>query len=382
MDKKLFWLISIAVPTIIALSFFLFKFDGQITGFFRIGSEFPHSPYLNLDTAFIFAGERGHDGQQFLTIAFDPGLHHAGSIAALDFPAYRYRRILYPLLGYVLGFGQRSLIPYGMVLINVFALINLLYWTKQYLQLDDRPPWQALLILMLPSVWITLSLSTAELLSSTLLVTSLYFYQRGKFFRAGVFIALSCLTRETMLLMWAAIVIAAIWETDWERKTWPKILPLLGAGLPSVSWGLYTKIQFATDADTSVLKNFSYPFLGVVQKLQLLRNSELSFKQLYEMYSFSLLILVLILLVGMTVYNYQRPKTLFLCSLLITCLFLSLSPVVLGYYLDYSRVLVDAYLLLLLAPGLGDYPNVTSWARLTLLIGALPLSLGFLVASS
>jgi hypothetical protein len=61
----------------------------------------------------------GYDGQMFLSLGLDPGLRHEGTIAALDLPLYRYRRILYPLLGYLLGLGNPALIPYSMVAINL-----------------------------------------------------------------------------------------------------------------------------------------------------------------------------------------------------------------------------------------------------------------------
>ena len=80
--------------------------DGNVTGFFRIGSEFSLSPFLNPDKILTFKGEIGYDGQQFLSIALDPGLANESTILSLDNPAYRYRRILYPLLGYLFGGGN------------------------------------------------------------------------------------------------------------------------------------------------------------------------------------------------------------------------------------------------------------------------------------
>jgi hypothetical protein len=82
-----------------------------------------------------------------------------------------------------------------------------------------------------------LKLLCSELLRSFLLITSLYFYKKEKCVIAGVAIALSCLTRETMLLMWVALVLGRLWA----GKSWKQITPLVLAGLPSIVWGTYTE---------------------------------------------------------------------------------------------------------------------------------------------
>lgn len=64
----------------------------------------------------------GYDGQFYAQLAvagnpFDPGLRRA-----LDSPPYRSRRILLPLLAYVVGLGQPRWV------LNVYALANLVAW--------------------------------------------------------------------------------------------------------------------------------------------------------------------------------------------------------------------------------------------------------------
>jgi hypothetical protein len=41
----------------VVIYFYYFKFSGNITGFFRIGSVLPLSPFLIPDQTFIFQGE-------------------------------------------------------------------------------------------------------------------------------------------------------------------------------------------------------------------------------------------------------------------------------------------------------------------------------------
>ena len=120
------WYLSVGIALMVAIavgSYLLWgKFDGNITGFFRIGSELPLSPFLESSKTLMFQGELGYDGQQFLSIALDPGLSNPDTIAALDHPAYRYRRIVYPLLGYCLGWGNPGWIPWALVAVNIVAI--------------------------------------------------------------------------------------------------------------------------------------------------------------------------------------------------------------------------------------------------------------------
>src|SRR5579871_4588194 len=53
----------------------------------------------------------GYDGQFDYYIALDP----ANAPLHLDVPAYRYQRVLYPMLARVVVLGQASLIPYALV---------------------------------------------------------------------------------------------------------------------------------------------------------------------------------------------------------------------------------------------------------------------------
>ncbi|WLT36996.1 hypothetical protein NON20_13125 [Synechocystis sp. B12] len=80
-------LVALGLAIAVAGYFYWAKFDGQITGFFRIGSVLPLSPLLNPAETLIYQGELGYDGQQFLTIALDPGLQNDDSIAPLIIPA-------------------------------------------------------------------------------------------------------------------------------------------------------------------------------------------------------------------------------------------------------------------------------------------------------
>lgn len=134
--------IAALVTLAVASYFYWGKFQGNITGFFRIGDVLPFSPYLDASKAMIATGELGYDGQQFLTLAFDPWVRNPLTLEALDNPVYRYSRILYPLLGHGLALGRPALIPYSLVLINLVCL-PLMVWRMAWGLGNECRQWAA-----------------------------------------------------------------------------------------------------------------------------------------------------------------------------------------------------------------------------------------------
>ena len=148
------------------------KYGGNPTGLARIGDQLPLSPRLQGADLVILKGKRGNDGQQFLSLALDPLQQLPGTSAALDNPIYRGKRLLFPLLAWLAGLGQPALIPWSLGLINVALIGCCGALVAAWAQLEQRSPQWGLAVLALPSYWVTLSLDTADLLATTLLLAS------------------------------------------------------------------------------------------------------------------------------------------------------------------------------------------------------------------
>ncbi|OLT59148.1 AZOBR_p60025 family cell surface glycopolymer formation protein [Moorena bouillonii] len=365
-----------AVLVLVIVSFFYFvKFEGNITGFFRIGSLFPISPYLNSDQVLIYQGEQGYDGQQFLTIALDPWLENSGTIEAITPPQYRYRRILYPLLGYLLGFGNPQLIPYAMVGINCLAIILIVFVSSLYFKRYSGRTWHSLLVLSIPGVWMVLSLSTADLISSLLLVTAIYFYRNEKPIYTAIAIAAACLTRETMLLMWLAILLTSIWERKGRQ-----LQHLLWAWIPVAGWAIYVFYRLEVQENLEGSENFGYPLFGIGQKLINSLTGGLGGKNLFEAYSFALLIAAFLVTILLASQSLRENKVILISAIIYAVLFSMTSMTILGYYLDYSRVYLDIYFLLLLSTSYSK--RYLSYLKNIVMAGASLASITYLLAHS
>lgn len=345
-------LISVLIVISIILYLYIFKFSGNITGFFRIGSVLPLSPFLNPDQTFVFKDELGYDGQQFLSLALDPFLTDLDTLESLDQPVYRYRRIFYPLLSYLLGFGNPVLIPYVMVAINAIAIILIVWLASLYFKTQGFKLNQALFTLCIPGVWIVLSLSTSDLLTGLFFVATFYFYTQNKPIYTSLMVSLACLTRETMLLLWLALVFTVI-----LRKKYDYLKFLALAFIPPLVWNLYVlSLNLLGSPGTG---NFGFPLWGIVQKLMGLITGGISGNKLFEAYLFILLILAFALTLWLAYRNQSQTALLLISGLMYLGMFIMSSLYILNYYLDYSRVFIDVYLLALLSLNISQFPYKT-----------------------
>lgn len=342
---------AIAVISVI-IYFYYFKFSGNITGFFRIGSVLPLSPFLIPDQTFIFQDELGYDGQQFLSLALDPFLHDLDTLESLDHPAYRYRRILYPLLSYLLGFGNTQIIPYVMVAINAIAILLIIWVTGLYFKSYSIKVNQALFVLAIPGVWIVLSLSTSDLLASLFFVSAFYFYQNNKPIYMSLMVSLGCLTRETLLLLWISLVFSAILQ---RKHLYFKYLGM--AIIAPLAWNFY--VIFLGLNGASGTGNFGSPFFGIIQKILSLFTEKFSPKTLFEAYLFILVILAFALALMLAYPDRLVNRPLQICTLMYLGMFSMSSLLILNYYLDYSRVFLDVYFLALLSINFRSFPAKT-----------------------
>ena len=342
---------AIAVISVI-IYFYYFKFSGNITGFFRIGSVLPLSPFLIPDQTLIFQDELGYDGQQFLSIALDPFLQDLDTLASLDHPAYRYRRILYPLLSYLLGFGNAQIIPYVMVAINAIAILLIIWVTGLYFKSYSANVNQALFVLAIPGVWIVLSLSTSDLLAGLFFVSAFYFYQNNKPIYMSLMVSLGCLTRETLLLLWISLVFSAMWQ---KKDSYFKYLGL--ALIPPLAWNIYVILLGLNGAPGT--GNFGTLIFGIVQKFLSLFTEKFSPKTIFEAYLFILLILAFALVFWLSFPRRSANRPLLVCGLIYLGMFSVTSLLILNYYLDYSRVFLDVYFLALLSINFRSSPRKT-----------------------
>jgi hypothetical protein len=185
----------------------------------------------------------GYDGQQSYAIALDP----FGPAQGLDFPAYRYLRILFPLFAHVLALGQPTLIPWSMLVINLVAAgVSAGLLASLCERRGVHPAW-AMLVFLSFNYLIVIRFDLTEPFALAFALLGLWACERGHLPLAGAAFAAGALAREVTLAFpltlalvsgirgrWKkAVFLAAVsagvyvvWATVvWTRLPGPRLLP-------------------------------------------------------------------------------------------------------------------------------------------------------------
>jgi hypothetical protein len=328
------------------------------------------------------SGKRGNDGQQFLALALDPLQLEPGTSAAVDNPIYRGKRLMYPLLAWLLGFGKPGLIVWTLGLINVACIGGAATVVARWAQLEQRSPQWGLAVLALPAYWITLSLNTADLLATTLMLSAALAWKQQRLTAVWGSLSGALLTRETALLAWVATGVSALGERRWR---WLVPLALVPLPLWLYSAGLRARFPAVADGALATL-HFTWPLGGVVRKLvQLVGLSPLSAVQLsgaervFDGLCFSLWLFTLAVLALASWRGWGGRWLRWACGLYLLPA-LCTSTQILARFPDYTRVWIDLSALALLTLVAGRSRLLIPWLMLSALI-SLGYGIGYGFAS-
>jgi hypothetical protein len=169
------------------------------------------------------AGEWGYDGQFSYQIARDP----LGGYRYVDDPAYRYQRVLYPLLARWVALGRQEWIPYTLILVNLAAIGACAYLAGRLLAHHGVSAWYALPCGLYAGLLIALRLDTNEPVSYALVLLALWFDARGPGWASGLALAFATFAKETAVLAAGAFLLSYALERRWR-----------GAGQLLLLWGL------------------------------------------------------------------------------------------------------------------------------------------------
>jgi hypothetical protein len=204
----------------------------------------------------------GHDGKYFFVQANDPWLLHPTEHAAvLDKPLYRAQRMLYPVLLSGLGFLSPRVVLWSMVVTNILALGLGTLFAAKLAVLMKLSPWLGLCVPLNPGLMFELQFSGSGILAFACCLAALYALQIG---RSGVAVALftaACLSRETMILFCAGIVLLS-WRS---RKSVPWQV-LIVPGIAMAAWHGYLRMRLAGISGMGEkIDIFGYPFEGILR---------------------------------------------------------------------------------------------------------------------
>jgi hypothetical protein len=166
-------------------------------------------------------GSEGYDGQFAYQIALNP----LQAAPYLDAPAYRYQRILYPLLTRGLAFGQPDLIPWALIIVNI-AAIGVGTWVTGLLLIEFKVSrWYALVYGLYGGQLLALRTDLNEPLAHCLVMVAIWTWARDRRWTIVAF-SLAALAKETSLIFLVAYGLYTFHQRQWR---WTAVLATAGA---------------------------------------------------------------------------------------------------------------------------------------------------------
>ncbi len=262
------WFLVGVVVVLSFQAFFISRYRGDWTVLVRVGALKPHRALIESELGpLICVDPLGHDGQVNYLIARDPFDRRGTSaiLRASDSPAYRYRRILFPLLAGGFGwFGPGA------------TVCGLVFWTAvggglvaascATLCAEWKLPAMVLLFALCdPGIFLSAQVLTNDLLAMGLGLTGVVLWVRGREYSAGLVLAAAVLVRETSILFSLCLAASTFRECSSGRSV--RLLAI--SGLPYLAWSLWVGIQMP---GSDGLHNLSLPFVGLFSSISLWRD--------------------------------------------------------------------------------------------------------------
>jgi hypothetical protein len=198
----------------------------------------------------------GHDGKEFWLLARDPALLRGSELArALDRPAYRAQRILYPLLAAPWRLaGERALL-WGLLVTNLIV-VGFGGYVASQLAIEVRAPvWAGLAYALNPAIFVTVLHDGCDAVALGALLWSLLHLTRGSAGRAARAGMLAALAKEASLLSLSGVALVGR-GLRWQARVQILVLPTLAAAV----WGAYARWRLGWPA--TGLREFTPPFEG------------------------------------------------------------------------------------------------------------------------
>jgi hypothetical protein len=294
-------IISGLIALVAALAFVLARWQtwakGDITRFILVGRHF--ATLSQLPRGVAVAPTYGYDGQFFYRLALNPvNFSHIAYGIRVDQP-YRYMRIGYPWLTWLVSFGQHVLVPVMLVVINIVAVGAIGYLGGMFARQGGR---HALAGLVLPAYFgllTSLSRDTAEPLAAACLLGGLLAIRARRPVLAGLLLAYGALTRESVMVAVAAVAIVDFIGVIRRRRSVRPGRDDLAWALPAaafVAWQVVVKVAVGrfpllVDANGNTGSPFITPLKAVEHNLT---HINLHHFEQYDLWFLELAILILL----------------------------------------------------------------------------------------
>ncbi|MBS3770433.1 MAG: hypothetical protein KGY69_09270 [Bacteroidales bacterium] len=185
-------------------------------------------------------GSRGYDGQFVYYIAKTPNPHQVEG--KLDVPAYRYQRILLPIIAHYASFENQSLIPWLIPGLNLISHVIGTWGLAILLKQAGKNPLYALFYGLWAGGLLSLRLDLSEPLAFSLVILAVLAVKHGKEGIGWFLYGLAIFTKEVVVLF----IIAQILAYLIDKKVRQAAGLLLISIIPYAIFQYWLKVQFGS----------------------------------------------------------------------------------------------------------------------------------------
>ncbi len=248
---------------------------GHLSLFIMAGHVYTHRSQL--PRGLLLVPSDGYDGQFYYRLALDPANWSKTAFGITMDQSYRYTRIGYPVLAWLLSLGQHQLVPVVLVAINLLAVAAMAALGGMFARESGRHARWGLAFAAYFGLVISVGRDTAEPLAEACMLGGLLAYRRAavagraRYILAAALFAVGAVTRETILLAPAAIAVTRLIAMARRRTrpgladlTW--ILPAVVYGLLEIAVHFVVRGEFPLLANTG--RNLTAPFTAMAHALK------------------------------------------------------------------------------------------------------------------
>jgi hypothetical protein len=233
--------------------------DWNPTAFLQVGPGSPARDLLERDLGPLYpAPALGHDGKYFYLVAQHPwpgGLDATWREAVQD-PAYRFGRPLYPLVAGLGGaLSPRGTLA-GLIFVQILAGGCYLIAIAGIARHAGLPAWAVAIGAANPAIYSSAVLLTSDLPAAALVLAGLGYWIRRRTTPSLVLFAAAALTKEYYILTPAALALAELIRQQWREVARLVLIP----HSTLVAWKLIVWIHLGTAGGG---ENFDWPGGGI-----------------------------------------------------------------------------------------------------------------------
>ena len=241
---------------------------GHLSLFIMAGHTYTHRDQL--PRGLLLVPSAGYDGQFYYRLALDPLNWNKTAFGITMDQSYRYTRIGYPILAWLVSLGQHQLVPLALVVINLLGVAAMAFLGGMFARESGRHALWGLAFAAYFGLVISVGRDTAEPLAEACMLGGLLAYRRSKPILCTVLFMVGAITRETILLAPAAIAVTRLVAMA-RRQVRPGLADLTWVVPAGVYGVLEVAVHFVVKGEFPLLangsRNLAVPFTAMLDAL-------------------------------------------------------------------------------------------------------------------